>query len=126
MTKNLLALAAGLLLLCSTAVDAQMMTERYIPIGQSPGVSGKSSTIGTITEVDHDARTVTVRREEGGTRTYKVTDDTHIWVDRSDWKLTNLGGTYRDCVVGQRVEIMHRYGDESTAYWIKVEARDKR
>lgn len=125
MINKLLALAAVLLLICSTAVDAQMMTERYIPIGQSPGVSGKSSTIGTITEVDHDARTVTVSGDDGA-RTYKVADNTYIWLDRSDWKMTNLNGTYRDCVVGQRVEILHRRDDESTARWIKIEARDKR
>ena len=125
MTNNALKLAIGLLLFCSTAAIGQFMTERFVPIGQSPGISGEYSTIGNITEVDSGDRTVTVRGEDGE-RTYKITDATHIWIDRSDWKLTNLDGTYRDCAVGQRVEIMHRRGDESVADWIKVEAREKR
>lgn len=124
MTKNALNLAVGLLLFCSTAVFAQLITERYIPIGESPGVSGKSSTIGTITEVNQGNRTVTVRGDTG-TRTYKVTDKTYVWLDRSDWKMSNLNGSYRDCAVGRRVEIKHTVNDESAADWIKVEARDK-
>lgn len=125
MTNNAAKLAVVLLTFCSTAAVGQFMTERFVPIGQSPGISGKYSTIGTITEVDTGARTVTVSGE-GGERTYEVTDETHIWLDRSDWKLTNLDGSYRDCAVGQRVEIMHRRDDQSVADWIKVETREKR
>ncbi len=124
MSKVALKLAAGLLLFAGLA-NAQMITERFIPIGESPGVSGKLSTIGVISAVDDLARTVTVDGE-GGARTYKVDDYTYIWLDRSDWKLTNIKGSYRDCAIGQRVEIMHRRDDAGAAYWIKVESREAR
>lgn len=124
MRKHALKLAAGLLLFAGLAYG-QMITERYIPIGESPGVSGKLSTIGVISNVDSGARTVTVDGASGS-RTYRVDDKTYIWLDRSGWRLTNLVGSYRDCSVGQRVEIMHRRDDENAAYWIKVQARERR
>jgi hypothetical protein len=55
-----------------------------------------------------------------------VTDKTRIWLDRSSWALTNLDGSFRDCVVGQRVEVMYLHDSESTAAWIKVEAEAAR
>lgn len=46
---------------------AQEATERYIPLGQSPGVSGKLTSIGEIAEVDPRARTLTIAEPAAGT-----------------------------------------------------------
>lgn len=114
--------ATGLFLLCATAA-AQQAAERFVPIGMSPGVSGEQSTIGRITAVDRDARTVTVASDDGS-RTFEVARQTRIWLDRSGWRLTNIDGTFYDCVVGRPAEVMYMKGDSATARWIKVKARE--
>lgn len=106
-----------------TISTAHRMTERYIPIGQSPGISGKYSTVGVVKSLDRAAGTVTVDNERGETR-YTIDKDTHIWVDRNRWKLKNLTGSYKDCEVGVKVEIMYRHDNKTVADWIKVEATD--
>ncbi len=47
-------------------------------------------------------------------------------MDRSGWQLTNLDGSYCDCVGGQRAEVMYLHDSESTAAWIKVESEAAR
>ena len=95
----------------------QKSTERYIPIGQSPGLSDKYTYIGTIQAVAPEKRTITA-----GGRTVKITDQTRIWLDRSKLKQSNLIGNIADLHPGSRVEVKY---DDSTrpqaAYWIKVE-----
>lgn len=99
----------------------QKQTERYIPVGQSPGVSGKSSWIGIIEATDAQARTLTLAM--GDRRlSIAVTERTRIWLDRSRLKQTALNGSYSDLRPGRRVEV--KYGDakgEGVAEWIKVE-----
>lgn len=108
-------------LLGTSAVCAQQTTERYIPIGESPGVSGAYSYIGEIVAVDMDSHTLTVE-DEAGRHTMRVTDATRIWLDRSRQRRAALEGDYEDCEVGRRVEIMHAQDDPMVAEWIKVEA----
>ena len=100
-------------LLVSASVFAQAATERYIPIGRSPGISGIHSVAGVIESVD--GRAIAIR---SGTSVVRVelADTSDIWIDRSKNKVTNLRGTPADLVVGRTVE----------AYlprWIKVEPR---
>ena len=98
----------------------QQTTEKYIPVGQSPGVSGVSSYIGQIESADASNRTVTVSGPEGA-RTITVTEETSIWLDRSELRLTNQTGSMADLQPGRRVEV--KYADEETketAAWIKV------
>jgi hypothetical protein len=99
----------------------QKQTERYIPVGQSPGVSGKSTWIGTIEATDPKARTITLAQGERR-YTVAVNERTRIWLDRSRLKLTALNGSYADLRPGRRVEV--KYGDakrEGIAEWIKVQ-----
>jgi len=124
-TKELLLAALCLAFLSSSAALAQQTTEQYVPIGASPGISGKYSTIGRIRAIDRDERKITVEHD-GGRRTFTVTDATLIWLDRNRWKRTNLEGSYRDCKVGRHIEVMYSHDDESLAAWIKVEARERR
>lgn len=114
---------AILILVCAVivvpAATAHRMTEQYIPIGMSPGVSGKYSTIGVIEDYDAASRAVVVKSNKGMV-TYTMDKRTRIYIDRNQSKRTNLEGSYADCRPGRRVEIMHRFDDESVALWVKV------
>ena len=101
---------------------AQLQTERYIPIGASPGVSGVTSVIGEIEAVDAANLRVTVRSGDGSV-TFRLSDETWIWIDRSAQRLTNLRGSYEDCEVGRTVEV--KFVDPEArelAEWVKVAA----
>lgn len=99
---------------------SQETTERYIPIGQSPGISGQTSYIGSISSVDRQNGTVTVGPTEAP-MTVEITDQTQIYLDRSHLRKTNLVGSLDDLRVDRRVEIKFVDPDERTAAdWIKV------
>ncbi len=102
------------------SIHAQQTTERYIPIGASPGLSGAYNWIGEITGIDRQAGTVTVRNEQGD-RTIRITDTTNVWVDRTATQRANTIGSMADLVVGRRVEIKYTdYTRRDVADWIKV------
>jgi hypothetical protein len=108
-------------LLLAGAASAQQETERFIPIGKSPGVSGVSSMMGTIQTADADHRTITV--ESGAeTRTVRISEDTDVWIDRSALKQTNLVGNWSALEVGRTVEVKYVDMDapEMAADWVKV------
>lgn len=105
------------LIFATTSVAAQQTTERYIPIGQSPGVSGKYSYIGEIVAMDGDTITVAEAAER---HTIKLTEQTDIWIDRNKSLQRNLVGTRSDCRVGRLVEVMHTAEDDNTAKWVKI------
>lgn len=105
----------------SLSAHGQKATERFIPIGQSPGLSGKYSTIGPLTDVNARARTITVA-DSAGARTVLVTDTTRIWLDRSKLKRSNVTGKFTDFAKGRRVEVKYQSpGDGKIAEWVKVE-----
>ena len=102
-------------------VHAQKETERYIPLGQSPGVSQKQTSIGEIAEVDQQKQTVTIV-EPAGRRTVKITEKTRIWLDRTKLKQANLSGSFTDLQKGRRVEVKYEHPDRrQVADWVKVE-----
>ncbi len=102
-------------------VHAQKETERYIPLGQSPGVSQKYTSIGEIAEVDPATRTVTVA-EQAGRRTVKITEKTRIWLDRTKLRQANLSGSFTDLQKGRRVEVKYEDPERrQVADWVKVE-----
>ncbi len=105
-------------LLWSAPAHAQKATEQFIPIGQSPGLSGEYTYLGAIEAADIVARSITA-----GGRSVQVTERTRIWLDRSGAKQPNLVGSFDDLRAGHRVEI--KYEDEARrerADWIKVQA----
>jgi hypothetical protein len=117
------ALVSASILAGASAAFGQRLTEMYIPIGQSPGLSGKYTLIGTVSAVDAQSRRITCAYEAGST-TVQVTERTRIWLDRSKAKLPSVKGTLSDCGVGRRMEAKYvnnerRPGGE--AEWIKVE-----
>lgn len=109
-------------LLCgSSYAHGQKATERYIPIGQSPGISGKYSSIGALSNVDARTRLITIA-DAAGPKTVKITDTTRIWLDRSKMKQSSLTGKFSDLVKGRRVEVKYQHpGDAKIAEWVKVE-----
>jgi hypothetical protein len=115
--SGLVALAAAAALLwVPAAVEGQMMTEQFIPIGQSPGLSSTDTAIGEIEAVDAAARTIIL-----GGRSIAVTARTRIWLDRSALRQTNTAGGFADLRRGRRAEV--KYEDKTrreTAEWIKV------
>jgi hypothetical protein len=118
-TRTFSLVVPALLLACG--VSAQERTERFIPIGASPGISGVYSTIGIITVVNDQARTFTVEGETE-TLTVRVLEDTDIWVDRSAARQTNLVGDWSDLQLGRRVEVKCvDFETREEADWVKVE-----
>ena len=91
------AIVIGLVLLGATPpAFAQKATEIYIPIGRSPGLSGTHTVIGRIETVNTRARTMTVAGAKQ-TWTGTVSDETSIWLDRTEERQSNLYGTVADC-----------------------------
>ena len=106
------------------AAFSHEMTERYIPVGQSPGLSGKYSVIGKVQATNVRDQTVTIVGSTG-TWSAKITERTRIWLDRSKLRLTNLKGTFGDLRPGMIVEVKHEGHQRGIfsgpAEWIKVE-----
>ena len=116
------ALGMALVLVCAgPPAGAQKATEQYIPIGQSPGLSRKYTSIGPIAEVNVRDQTVTIA-DPGGARTVRITEKTRIWLDRSKIKQPNLRGLFADLQKGRLVEVKYLDVDRrQIADWIKVE-----
>jgi hypothetical protein len=116
-------LRAAVLLVVSVAAPPaypQKATEQFIPLGQSPGVSGKLTWIGEIVGTDIPQRTLTI--EAQGAHTLKITEKTRIFLDRSKLKQSNLTGTIADLQKGRRVEVKYEGpGPTPAADWVKVE-----
>lgn len=106
----------------ASLVHGQQATERFVPLGQSPGLSGKSTLIGTIGTVD--SRNASLAVQSGaGSQPVKVTPATRIWLDRSAARQSTLVATLADLRPGQRIEV--KFTDaigRTTADWIKVDA----
>src|SRR5688572_14788914 len=101
--------------------SGQQATEMFIPIGQSPGLSGKGSLIGTLESVDPGKRMVTISSPSGAQRV-GITDRTLIWLDRSQQKQANHNGAINDLQKGRKVEVKLRKGEpKAVAEWIKVQ-----
>ncbi len=103
------------LALSASMVQAHPATERYIPIGKSPG----ASQIGVIEAVNIADRSIRVGGQEAA-HWVRLTDRTRIWLDRTHLARTNLIGGFRDCEVGRTVEIHYEDESRAVAAWIKI------
>ncbi len=111
-----------LLLVSATLVQAQRSTERYIPLGQSPGLSGKVTLIGLVATVDSAGSSLALQTPTGPRR-FQLDDKTRLWLDQSAAKQPTLVATMADLRVGRRVEIKFGDGNNSgLAEWIKIDA----
>ncbi len=101
--------------------DAEKSTELYIPIGQSPGLSGEYTVMGKIDQVNPQNQTLKMSGASGS-YTVKMTKNTFIYLDRSKTQLSNIYGTLADCKPGDLVEV--KFEDNSRnkpIEWIKVQ-----
>jgi len=109
------------LVAAASHAHGQRATEQYIPIGRSPGVSEKYSSIGPIAAVNPRDATITIA-DSAGARTVRITKKTRIWLDRTQLKRPNVTGRFADLRKGRRVEV--KYVDperRQVAEWVKVE-----
>jgi hypothetical protein len=101
---------------------AQKETELFIPIGQSPGVSGKLSVMGRCETIIPRDSTVSFMQEPGGMKNCRINNCTAIYLDRSKLKLINIKGTLADIKPGSVIEV--KYMDNKPGgltEWIKVQ-----
>lgn len=106
------------------ALFGQRATELFIPIGESPDLSGEETVIGTIEELDPSGESVVVRDERSGEEHLAtVVEQTEIYLDRSKLNRRNDYGTFDDLSEGARVEMLYarEAGDAGALRWIKVE-----
>jgi hypothetical protein len=104
-------------------VHGQKATEIFIPLGKSPGLSGKYTTIGKIDTVNAQDQTITMT-DSSGSYTIKITERTKIWLDKSKLELTNVQGTFADLRKGLLAEVKYEDNarkDKGTAEWIKIQ-----
>ena len=115
---------SGALLLAMLALEpayAQKATEQFIPIGQSPGISGVETRIGEIVASDKSTLTLQVRDAAEPVKV-RLTDTTRIFLDRSKLKQSNLAGSVADLQKGRLAEVRLVGPPESPAAdWVKVE-----
>jgi hypothetical protein len=119
---------SSIVVLGFSSSPAQRSTERFIPLGQSPGLSGKYTSMGTIKEINATTRVLSCTYQ-GGAFSLKVTEKTKIWVDRSKLKLSNQKGSFPECATGRMIEVKYVNNDRrdgGEAEWIKVQAADAR
>jgi hypothetical protein len=122
-----LALLSGsliiLLALGTSTALAHPATERYIPIGESPGVS-QTGTMGVIEVVNVADQSILVGTREAA-HWVRLTNRTRIWLDRTQLAKSNLVGGFSDCAVGRTVEIHFEDPEiRAVAAWIKIAVPD--
>jgi hypothetical protein len=110
--------------------DAQKATELYIPIGQSPGLSGVHTIIGSVVQVDEMDTFIVVLADETLHRVQIRPQDcigcggTWIYIDRSHQKRRNDYGYFEDFEVGDYVEVKFRDNiAQRTAEWVKIRGK---
>ena len=111
---------AAVLMLMASGLEAQVTTERFIPVGQSPGMSGVHTVVGEIGAVDEQGQSFTLT-SDGETLTVVLTPETRIWLDRSSLREATANGTTADLTPGRTVEVKYENQDvRERADWIKV------
>jgi len=119
--RTALRAACLLVLLGPFHAHGQRQTERYIPIGRSPGASGRTTRIGTVESVSAESRAFVLATPEGR-HGVAVPEGTPIWLDRSAQKRSALDGSFDDLKPGRRVEVRYASPERAAgALWIKVE-----
>lgn len=122
--RTLLCAALAGTLLGQSFAHGQRQTERFIPIGRSPGASGRTTRIGTVQDVNPGARSFALATPEGST-TVHAPAGTPIWLDRSRRQRATLAGGFDDLRAGRRVEVGYAdAGRAGRALWIKVEVAE--
>jgi hypothetical protein len=104
-----------------SSLYAQKETEVFIPLGKSPGVSGKYSVIGKVETMNANDSVITIA-QDANIKTFKINSHTEIYLDKSKLKLTNTKGSFADIKKGLLVEA--KYKDNKLGdliEWLKVQ-----
>jgi len=89
-------------------------TERFIPCGRSPGVSGTPKSVaGRLVALDHGTLRLCVETARGARACTHYSHAMAIYLDRSARREQNRVGAWRDLRLGQIVEVY-------PTHWIKV------
>jgi hypothetical protein len=113
-----LGLAAG----ATAPAQAQQATERYIPIGASPGVSGRQAIMGTV--VSYTNGVLTISSPAYATpQAVRMATTTRVWLDRSRAQQTNIPGDHGELRPGRPIELEFvDTAKRDVADWVKVQA----
>lgn len=111
---------AALVVLSASPALAQQAAERFIPIGQSPGVSGTSTLLGTLRTADPASGRLTIDLAQGGSWAIDLTADTRLWLDRSLARQSSLKAGPAELKPGRRVEVLPAAQNPAQAEWVKV------
>lgn len=104
-------------LILGLSVVAQKATELYIPIGKSPGLSGKYTVTGRVDAVKPGFFVV------GGVQV-NVSEKTLYFLDKSKVKMSNKYGTFANVVEKSIVEVKFIDNKQNKpAEWIKIESK---
>lgn len=117
-----LALLLPIVLCSAPFAHGQRTTERFIPIGQSPGASRTLTMIGTIARAYPAERRIDVATPDAPA-SVRVPESTPIWIDRHALGLPTRNGSIYDCREGRVVEV--KFVDPETrqvAEWVKLQA----
>ena len=111
-----------ILLLFAFIGRAQKATEVFIPLGKSPGVSGKYSVIGKIESVNMKDSTITIQQaKDNKTVKIRITATTEIYIDKSPLKQTSQKGSMAN--IKQDLMAEFKYKDNkpgNPCEWVKV------
>ncbi len=103
-------------ILTGTLAFSHPATERYIPIGESPGVSNVKSYVGAIRSVRMTASGFTMSVEDSE-KPIEITEQTKIYLDTGSGRPNRIG-TEEDCQIGRIIEVyLH---EDGTVYWVKI------
>jgi len=115
--NRVMTIAAWLLILFmpSTALGYGAGVEQYIPIGQSPGVSGRLSREGVVRSVRETKGVLMIQLDTRGLRHPLIVDKrrTAVYLDWTRCQRSNQRGTWRDILAGTYVEVY-------SVKWVKV------
>jgi hypothetical protein len=116
----------GVLICGASAALGQKSNEIFIPIGQSPGLSGKHTVIARVQALDASDRSMTLLDAAGVTVKVRPNPQTAIWLDRSQLKQPNRKGQFTDLRKDMMVEVKYRNNDRpgGAVEWIKVQAAE--
>jgi hypothetical protein len=110
-----------ILLAIVTVASAEKATELFIPIGKSPGLSGKYLVTGRIEQVNAQNKTISMSGE-AGEYTVRISDQTMIFLDKSKMKQANQYGNFSDFKKGTVVEVRFEKDERGQpAEWVKIQ-----
>lgn len=110
-----------------TVALAQKSTEMFIPIGQSPGLSGAHTLYGEVESINVQEGSCVIKTPDGKEETIITDGDPDVWLDYSSQKQKNTYGSLSDIKLGMTVECKFIDNQKRDSLdWIKVAMKKPR